>query len=156
MSSSAGGTLGPLLLLLAMGNWINTPSPALDSNAPAPQGNDGQLQLELDGGQTYLLHSATLGEGALLLTGETVGDSPTFVLRAELPDADSSPPAWRGQTLKLRSGTVGERRFPGGSLSVISVTGQGPWELDAEVVLSGSEGDSFSGQLQARLRPTTP
>lgn len=142
----------PLLVLLAMGNWGNTPSPPLDSNAPDPVGNEGELVLD---GETYLIQSARLSGGSLSLLGERVGGNPRFSLSATFSGGDVDAESLRGASLGVDSGTVevdgDQRAISGGSIKLSSASGSGPWEVDGEVVLNSSQG-SLQGTLRARVQ----
>ena len=148
-----------LLALMAMGNWVNTNSPPLDSDAPSAKGNAGQLTLDIDGEQTtYSIESASIDGNTLNIRGEAVGGKAQFSLSASLPnraieDATLNPKALRGASLAVSSGTVTvgeEEQSVSGSIKISSATGSGPWELDGEVALTGG-GQSLSGSLQARV-----
>lgn len=138
-----------LLLLMAMGNWINTPSPPVDPDAPEPMGNEGELTLALDGvTQRYLVHSAHWSDSELHLSGEPVQGRPLFSLELL---ADTR--AIRSKTFEVKSGYVEALgTIAGGSVEVIAWTGHGPWELDAEIILAADSGQSSQGTLQARVR----
>ena len=145
-------TLSFLLLLtalMAMGNWINTPSPPVDPDAPEPVGNEGELTLDIDGAtERYLVHSARLSDSELHLSGEPVQGHPLFTLELV---ADEQ--AGRGRTFEVGSGFVEALgTVAGGSVEVIAWTGDGPWELDAEVTLRADSGDTCQGTLKARVR----
>lgn len=144
-----------LLTLLAMGNWGNTPSPPLDSDAPDPVGNDGELHLEVgDERVTYLIHSARLTDEALQLEGEKINDQPLFTLSAKLPEgAFDGQNLARSISLEVSSATFRElESITNGSLTLVATTGSGSWEVDSELQLTGSSGDRYEGRLQARLR----
>lgn len=147
------------LLLMAMGSWGNTPSPPLDSEAPDPVGNEGELQLDVgDERATYLIQSAHLSDGALLLEGESVGGQPLFVLSAQLPreafdGKNLDTRAVRSVSLEVRSATFQDvDPISLGSLTLLNITGSGPWQIDGELQLTTSLGDSYRGTLQTRLR----
>lgn len=141
--------------LLAMGNWGNTPSPPLDSGAPDPVGNEGELRLDVDGKQTvYLIQSARLSESGLSFEGEKVGGQPNFTLTASLPDGAFDASSVRGKRLEIQNATFRDiaKSVSAGTLSLVSITGSGPWEIDGELEFTNDSGDSVEGKFQARLR----
>ena len=153
----------PLLFLLAMGNWGNTPSPPLDPNAPPPVGNDGELVLEGDGERTvYLVQTARMSKGTLRIEGEKVDGRAQFVMILDLTDALSDGQvldthAMRQTALTVRSSSHlvdpggSERPISGGSIKVRHANGSGPWEVDGDVELSTGMGP-LGGTLKARVR----
>lgn len=149
-----------LFTLLAMGNWGNTPSPPLDPDAPDSVGNEGELHLEMSGrSHSYLIESARLTSEALVIEGEAMGGLPVFRLSASLPEgvgrgATVDAEAWRGKTCPIHSASFPEleEETVSGSLRLLSITGANPWEIDAELELTSTSGDSGEGKLQARLR----
>ena len=146
-----------LLALLAMGNWVNTPSPPLDGDAPSPKGNEGQLALQSHDSPPLLLQSVNFEEACLVFEGETIDGGPQFILHATLPvealqDGALQTASLRGSSLPLASGALLGEELSGGTISIGSITGSGPWELDAEVVLTSVAGETYHGQLQARIR----
>lgn len=147
----------PMLALLAMGSWGNTPTPPLDSGAPGPVGNDGELTLEADGErETYLVQSALLTGDSLRVEGESVGGRPQFSLTLSLPGGFVEGDSLRSATLSVTSGHLvcdgEERSIGGGSLTISSASGSGPWEIDGEVALDDGSDTFWSGRLQARVR----
>lgn len=137
---------------MAMGNWGNTPTPPNDPKAPGPVGNDGEFSLKFEKRRFHAhVQFARCAEGALYVQGESLGEGPLFELVAELPQADSTPATLREATLALAEGSylcLEDERVPlSGSLEITSVTGSGPWEMDANVQTSEA-----SGSLQVRVR----
>lgn len=148
-----------LLFLMAMGNWVNSHSPPLDTDAPSAKGNAGQLSLDIDGEQTtYSIESASISGDTLTIRGEAVGGKAQFHFSASLPnraieDGTLNAKALRGASLSITSGTVTvgeEEQSVSGSIKISSATGSGPWEIDGEVALTGA-GQPLSGSLQARV-----
>ncbi len=145
-----------LLLLLAMGNWANTPTPPNDPDAPDAVGNEGVLELE-SLRRSYAVHEARLEGGRLTVLGEEVGGTPQFRLTALADDSEEA----------LASGALRELPFiveeglwqhPDGPLTAASgtvkfifVTGRGPWEVDAELEIFDDSGRSHRGQLRAKI-----
>lgn len=149
-----------LFTLLAMGNWGNTPTPPPDPNAPDPVGNEGELHLRMSGrSHSYLIRSARLNHQTLVLEGEAIGGQPVFSISASLPEGVSAGASVDTEALRGKRCSIHSASFPefqeevaNGSLHLLSVTGSGPWEIDAEVELTSNSGDSGEGKLQARLR----
>lgn len=149
----------PLLILLAMGNWVNTNSPPLDPDAPAASGNSGRLLLDIDGESlAYSIQSATLSGDTISLQGEAVGGKTQFSLSARLPgrvirEGVLKVAALRGATLTVVSGSLladgRQQHLTGGTLKLTSATGHGPWELDGEAQLEGES--LYQGRLEVRV-----
>ena len=158
------------LLLLAMGNWVNSQAAPLDPSAPAPSGNAGSLVVSHSGGKSELhvqrAYLAEQGENRYLwVEGESSRSGPSFTLAIRLTDSSQerfgqasyrpseSLPAQAGS---LITGTIEDPRsnqqvmITGGGFRVLSVTGSGPWELDAELELQGSDTD-LTAFLKARV-----
>jgi len=152
---------------LALGNWVNTPSPDNDPDAPGQVGNCGTLTVKEGGGeQIYSVQSAELSSSedhrVLVVCGESNGEE-GFLFIVDLGDA-SDLGSTAGKKLPfIISEAPGEsqpfvwlnsldKRAPitGGALTVVSLTGSGPWELDAECeIVAGSE--TVSAFLKARV-----
>lgn len=151
-----------LFVLMAMGNWGNTPTPPLDSSAPAPVGNDGELRLNGNGqSREYRVQSARLSAGGLVVAGEAVGGEPEFRLqleRAAEPDQEAAPnlEALRSAVFRVVGGSLeveGEHTtLTGGLVTVTSASGSGPWEVDGKVHLEAESGASFDGAIELRVR----
>lgn len=163
-----------LLTSLALGNWGNTPSPPNDPNAPPPVGNQGEFTLSIDDQElAFSIQSARFltenREANLVITGEPFKNGSLFRLTAMLPSGFSSQePATvdqlKGASLPLRSPSAddelqsriwfdSENKFLSlseGVLQVLSVTGTGPWEMDASVRLTTTFG-SHQGNLKVRI-----
>lgn len=147
-----------LLFLFALGSWGKTPTPANDPNAPASSGNDGELTLQVDGqSRSFLVQSARLTSEQspyLVIEGETLGEAPQFVLRADLPNPELPQDLGRLKhvPLLLTPSQIGQDLpVAGGRLRLLQITGSGPWEIDAELELDTPQG-MVQGSLQARVR----
>ena len=158
------------LLLLAMGNWVNSQTAPLDPDAPGPSGTAGSLRVSRSGEESELaVHQASLlrqGEGRyLFVEGEPSGSGPSFALAIHLSETtqkrfdQASYKTSDRFPVRPDSAIVGSVEDPEsnqqvtvtqGAFRVLSVTGSGPWELDAELELEVSGGD-ISAFLKARV-----
>lgn len=152
---------------LALGNWVNTPSPDNDPDAPGQVGNCGTLTVKERGGeQIYSVQSAELSSsedhGVLVVRGESNGEE-GFLFAVNLGD-DSDLKSTAGKKFLITTSEAPSEHRPfvwlnslgkrapitGGTLTVTSVTGSGPWELDAECEFAAG-GETVSAFLQARV-----
>lgn len=141
-----------------MGSWGKTPTPANDSDAPGPAGNDGELTLQIDGqSRRFLVQSARLTSERspyLVVEGEMVGGTPQFELLADLPNPELPQDLGRLEhvPLRLAPSKIGEDLpVAGGRLRLLQITGSGPWEIDADLELDTPLG-MIQGNLQARVQ----
>ena len=163
-----------LILLLVLSGCQSQPAPEPQTTA-TPVANAGTLTL---GDQTYFLESLNLsavkaGEervAHLNITGEIVGPEPELLVFAVVPNEvvdtdgvkdirklktplnvlDKDPMGtWPPTIVYPKNGT--KQAVTGGQIEVTSVTGEGPWEIDAEVTLKLESGDELSGNLKGKL-----
>ena len=81
-----------LLALMALGNWVNTPTPPNDPNAAAAVGNSGEVRLDVDGEEfTLSLQSARIAGRTLTLIGESRQGESSSVLLLRCP----KPLSWK-------------------------------------------------------------
>jgi hypothetical protein len=155
--------LSTLFYLLAMGNWVGSYSPPVDESAPEAVGNAGTLTLEGDGENLeFSLQPLRLYKSPehtlLRIEGEPVSQRPGVLLMidvSEIPQLQEHPALEVEETAAL-GGKISSGPWPqpvnvtSGSLAITSMTGSGPWEMDADIALQTSQGP-FRGQIKARL-----
>lgn len=150
---------------MALGNWVNTPSPPLDEDSAPSVGNEGKLLLRLEEQEwPFSVDRAVLTESEnqtqLELAGEPWGQSRLFNLKFSLPeDWDKADPSGRGRP-HLCPSCQGEECFlevdgekitvTEGHLQLTGVTGSGPWEVDGQGFLSTSEAN-YTAIFQIRV-----
>lgn len=153
---------------MALGNWVNTPTPANDPGAAASVGNDGWLTLESTrGSHRFALQSATLhsleSRDFLVLEGEAWQDEAQFALFVELPNRDLNK--LEGQSFELL-GHLPSRNLESrirheadgdfdavssGTMKINNVTGNGPWEVDCSLEINTTSGMT-EASLEGKVR----
>lgn len=165
-------TLLWITLFLACG--CNQPASTFPTPTTTPVANAGELTL---GGETYLLDSAALSAANagdskirfLTLTGEMNGPEPELLLFFTVPESVLEPggvkdiqamkaslPAevkdplgdWKAWVVYPKNGV--KKEIESGTATVTSITGESPWEVDADVVLK-VEGEEVTGALKSRV-----
>ena len=155
--------LKTLFYLLAMGSWVGTHSPPLDEDAPDAVGNAGSLELQGDGETLeFSLQAMKLYESSdfrlLRIEAEPVANRPGLLLLLEVSELTRlrKLPARKVEETPAVGGKISSGPWPepvtvkSGQVTLTSLTGSGPWEMDAEIALQTSQGP-FTGRLQARL-----
>lgn len=146
-----------------MGSWVGSYSPPVDGNAPDPVGNAGTLTLEGDGEKLeFSLQPLKLYKSPdhklLRIEGEPESQRPGIILMidvSELKQLQEHPATEIEETAAI-GGKISSGPWPesvtvtSGRLTITSMTGSGPWEIDADLALQTSQGP-FTGRLQARL-----
>ena len=152
-----------LLYLFAMGSWVGSYSPPVDESAPDAVGNAGTLTLEGDGEQLeFSLQPLKLYKSPdhklLRIEGEPESQRPGIILMLEVSELKQlqEHPAIEVEETAALGGKISSGPWPesvtvtSGRLTMTSMTGSGPWEIDADLALQTSQGQ-FTGRLQARL-----
>ncbi len=156
-------TLTNLLYLLAMGSWVGSYSPPVDENAPDAVGNAGNLTLEGDGEKLeFSLQPLKLYKSPdhklIRIEGEPEAERPGILLMLDVSDVEQlqEESAAKVEETAALGGKISSGPWPesvtvtSGQMKVTSITGSGPWEVDADIALQTSQGP-FTGRLQARL-----
>lgn len=156
-------TLSKLFCLLAMGGWVGSYSPPVDENAPDPVGNAGTLTLEGDGEKLeFSLQPLRLYRSPdhklIRIEGEPESQRPGVLLLIDVSELARlrDHPADEVEEIAALGGKIASGPWPdpvtvtSGRMAITSMTGSGPWEVDADIALQTSQGP-FTGRLQARL-----